>query len=422
MIEDGLIRADRALTDAAKDIRVLSRLSWPIEIQQNFLEGWRNRQPKLPEVEYRSNADLADRQTVLVSIVDQLAPFDGPIAEYLRATAQSYLLLCDLLQKSGTPAMFHASRALYGTPRDPLSGGDLSSLDAAKHFLTVSRQYYESRHLRDADYCLPADVVAEELRRRLSEVFDESQVTVSVDPTLASKAAAGATRVRLRSETCFSEYDVEQLLQHEAFVHSLTALNGRSQPALRCLGLGAPRTTATQEGLATFAETVTGAIDIDRMERIALRVIGIDMALSGADFIDVFKFFVDAGQSELESFNSTMRIFRGAPVTGGSAFTKDGVYVHGLMEIHTFFRWAMTHQRLELCRYLFAGRMTINDVINFSQLFSDGTLEQPKHLPPWMLRTNGLAGYLAFSVFANKVSVESLGEEHRFDQISDLHG
>ena len=37
-------------------------------------------------------------------------------------------------------------------------------------------------------------------------------------------------------------------------------------------GLGAPRTTRTQEGLATFAEIITGAIDISRLRRIALRV------------------------------------------------------------------------------------------------------------------------------------------------------
>ena len=105
-----------------------------------------------------------------------------------------------------------------------------------------------------------------------------------------------------------------------------------------------------------FSELITGAIDIDRMERIALRVIGIDMALGGADFIEVFRYFLEAGQPEKESFNSAMRVFRGAPVSGGSAFTKDVVYVHGLMEVHTFFRWALSKQRMELCQYFFAGR------------------------------------------------------------------
>ncbi|HKJ19025.1 MAG TPA: tyrosine/phenylalanine carboxypeptidase domain-containing protein, partial [Woeseiaceae bacterium] len=194
----------------------------------------------------------------------------------------------------------------------------------------------------------------------------------------------------------------------------------RAQPIIRSLGLGAPRTTGPQEGLATFAELVTGSIDIGRMQRIALRVVGIDRALSGANFIEVFEFFLDAGQSENESFSSAMRIFRGAPVTGGAAFTKDVVYLHGLMEVHTFFRWALQHQRLELCRYFFAGRMTIADACKLAPMFEDGILAGPRYLPTWMTRTNGLAGYLAFSIFANRISIEALDEHHSFERVQEI--
>lgn len=172
--------------------------------------------------------------------------------------------------------------------------------------------------------------------------------------------------------------------------------------------------------LATFSELVTGAIDISRMERIALRVVATDMALNGADFIEVFQYFINLGQSQMESFSSAMRIFRGAPLTGGAAFTKDVVYLHGLMEVHTFFRWAMHHQRLGLCRHFFSGRMTIGDTIQLAPLFADGTLTGPRYLPPWMVRTNGLAAYLAFSVFANKISIADLGENHPFNRVSDM--
>ena len=79
-------------------------------------------------------------------------------------------------------------------------------------------------------------------------------------------------------------------------MHSLTALNGREQPVLGSLALSSPRTTATQEGLATFAEQITGNIDIERMKRVSLRIEAIAMALDGADFIEVFRYFLDAGQ------------------------------------------------------------------------------------------------------------------------------
>src|SRR3546814_3048481 len=73
---------------------------------------------------------------------------------------------------------------------------------------------------------------------------------------MIAKAAAGARRIRLRTSAQYTDYDHHQLLQHEAFVHSLTALNGREQAVLGSLSLASPRTTATQEGLAVFAEQI----------------------------------------------------------------------------------------------------------------------------------------------------------------------
>ncbi len=410
---------DRRIVACAKNIKVLSRLSWPAEVRTRFLAALAKGSPGLPEVRYETG-DLSDNITELTSICRDLQGDDHPLSTFLRHTAASYVTLCRLLQSAGTPDMLEHALNLYGGPRDPLSGGNLNSLDAARHFLEISEEYYRNSKLADSEYCLSAQVIKEELTQRLEDVFEAGVVKVVIDPHMASKAAAGATQIRLRGGTSFSEYDLEQLLQHEAFVHSLTALNGRAQPHFKCLSLGAPRTTAAQEGLATFSELVTGAIDISRMERIALRVVATDMALNGADFIEVFQYFINLGQSELESFSSAMRIFRGAPLTGGAAFTKDVVYLHGLMEVHTFFRWAMHHQRLGLCRHFFSGRMTIGDTIQLAPLFADGTLTGPRYLPPWMVRTNGLAAYLAFSVFANKISIADLGENHPFNRISDM--
>jgi len=141
------------------------------------------------------------------------------------------------------------------------------------------------------------------------------------------------------------------------------------------------------------------------MERIALRVEAIDRALAGANFVEVFEFFLGRGQPEIESFNSTMRVFRGVPLEGGSAFTKDVVYLTGLLEVHTFFRWALGRQQLHMCEILFAGRMKLSDVILLKPAFDDGTVASPTYLPPWMTRTNGLTAYLAFSLFANHIAV-----------------
>src|SRR5690606_8644107 len=227
-----------------------------------------------------------------------------------------------------------------------------TNLDAARHFIGVADELDGELHGAEADYVLSAETVQAELQAALDGFFVYHRVSVELDPDLIAKAGAGPTRVRLRSGTGFSEYDRHQLLEHEAFVHSLTGLNGREQPHFRSLSRASPRVTATQEGLATFAELITGAIDIERMKRISLRIVAIDMAIRGADFIEVFRFFLDAGQTEADSFASAQRVFRGVPVTGGAAFTKDTVYLHDLLSVHTFFRWCLRHKRLRLTRLL----------------------------------------------------------------------
>jgi len=420
---DRLVALDERIVAASRDVKVLSKLSWPAEAQSDFLKGLESGKLSLPAPEY-ARTDLAANRDVLKTCIAELegepGPDGEPLRRYLLDTAQSYYTLCRLVDAIGTPEMMEHSRALYGTPTDLISSGHVNNLEAARHFLEVSQQYRQATGLQDSDYCLSAELLAAEMKPLLDEVFGADLVRVEIDSRLASKATAGATRIRLRTGTCFSEYDLGQLLQHEGFVHSLTAINGQRQSKIRSLSLGSPRTTGAQEGLATFAELVTGVMDINRLERLALRVIGIDHALNGADFIEVFRFFLDAGQGELESFNSTMRIFRGVPVTGGAAFTKDVVYLHGLMEVHTFFRWAMQHKKLDMCRNLFAGRMTIGDLVRMEGLFADGTLDPPQFLPPWMERTNGLAGYLAFSVFANRITVEELDEHHAFETMADM--
>ena len=135
------------------------------------------------------------------------------------------------------------------------------------------------------------------------------------------------------------------------------------------------------------------------------------MAMEGADFIQVFKYFLDAGQSEVESFASAQRVFRGVPATGGAAFTKDTVYLRGLIGVHTFFRWALREDRLRLCRLLFAGKMTVEDVQDLEPLFADGTLAGPRWLPHWVARANGLAGVLAFSLFANRIRLDRITDQ-----------
>jgi uncharacterized protein (TIGR02421 family) len=397
---------DMRLVAAVRGIRLLESVSWPQAVQHQFLDDWRRGVRALPVVRYVKE-DHAATRAELESIVSA-TDVQHPLGQYLRRTANSWILATRLLEALGTPDVTEFSIQLFGKPGDALPGDGPSNVEAAQHFIGLADELDAELHVVEADYCLSSETMREELQGALDHFFVHHKITVELDPNLIAKAAAGPTRIRLRTGAAFSEYDRHQLLEHEAFVHSLTALNGREQPNFKSLARNSPRVTATQEGLATFAELITGAIDIERMKRISLRIIAIDMAMKGANFIEVFQFFLDAGQSESDSFSSAQRVFRGVPVTGGMAFTKDTVYLHGLLSVHTFFRWCLRHRRLRLTRLLFAGKMSLHDIFDLEPMFDAGVLVEPLYLPPWVQRANGLAGMLAFSLFANKIRLDRI--------------
>ena len=398
---------DRELVRVARSIKILTKLAWPVRCQRDFMEGWDRGEPAIPKVTY-DVPDCGDSVTRLREI-QAGAMGEHPVAAYLRDTAQSYIHAALMLENIGKAGMTEHCVAIYGRPGDRLKGSRLTNIEAAHYFIQIADDVSEKFDFHTGDFCVAATTIKEKLERAIEDIFTHHQVAVALDKNLASKAAAGATRVRLRDATCFSPFDYDQLLQHEVMVHTLTALNGREQPNLASMGLGAPRTTATQEGLATFAELVTGVIDLSRLKRIALRIIAVDMALNGADFLEVFRFFLQAGQSRLESYHSSMRIFRGGdPNGGGVAFTKDAVYLQGLLAAHTFFRWAMHNDKLPHIYHLFAGRVTFDDTLALDEYFHNGYIAEAIYLPHWLRNMQCLGAYLAFSLFANRINLEKI--------------
>jgi uncharacterized protein (TIGR02421 family) len=407
----GITALDTRLVAAGRNLRLLASISWPRQVQTSFLERWARGHHQLPDIRYEPRDHGPERAEFAAVAGCARALGTHPLAQYVERTAEALATEAALLDAVGTAAVTGHAIRLFGRPGDPLPGSELSNLDAARHFIALADELAPALADDEPEVCLPAELIRDELAREVDAMFGPGRIQIEIDPDLLAKAAAGPTRIRLRAGTCFSEYDRRQLLEHEAFVHTLTSLNGRAQKNLPSLGMASPRVTATQEGLATFAELMTGSIDLARMKRISLRILAIDMALKGADFVDVFRFFVESGQEETEAFTSSQRVFRGVPLTGGEAFTKDTVYLHGLLGVHTFFRWALRHRRLSLGRALFAGKMNLHDAIALEPWIESGWIAAPTYLPGWMQRSNGLAGMLAFGQFAHRIKLDRVVEE-----------
>jgi uncharacterized protein (TIGR02421 family) len=403
---------DQRLLAAVRGIHILSTVAWPASLEGRMIEAYGKGRFALPDVSY-ARPDLSAARAELAAI--ETAAAEGaeidPLGDYLRRTAESWRIAAEMLESVGTAGVTAPSIALYGRPDDIIPGSRRSNLDAARYFVELSDELGADLLADDSCVNVPADVLRGDLAATLDEFFGAGTINVEVDPELTAKAAAGATRIRLRGGASFSAYDRHQLLAHEAFVHSLTALNGRRQPLLASLARTSPRVTATQEGLAVFAELMSGAIDITRLKRISLRILAIDMALNGADFVEVYKYFSACGQTTADSFHSAQRVFRGVPLGGGAAFAKDNVYLSGLLTVHTFFRLALKRRRMDLLRHLFAGKLTLHDVVALQPHFESGAILPPRWLPPWMQHVHGLAGKLAFSVFINGIQLNRVQGE-----------
>ncbi len=404
-----LSELDAALPGLARKIRVLDALAWPDGVEEAFLANWRSGRAQLPNVQLRPRDHSADI-AALESFVDHCDEAH-PAGNYLAMTARSYATAGRLLGAIGTPAFTDYSSALYRRPDFYYQRLKLSMLDAARFFLNTTDALLGSARIPPSPAEIPAEAFAAWMQPELDRFFGEGRITVVLDSTLAAKAIAGASRIRLRASALFSELDKNQLLQHEAFVHIATAQNGARQPNLKSLGLGAPRTTQTQEGIATLAELFTGSMDINRLRRLALRVLAVQQALEGADFIQVFEGFLAAGQSQEESFRSTQRVFRGADLHGGSAFTKDAAYLTGLIGVHTLLRIAIRDNRPELVGHLFSGRLSLGDTVRLAPLFEYGWLQGPAYLPAWASDLRLLSANLAFSAFIARIQLDVLDLE-----------
>ncbi len=404
MKQDRVRELDREVVRAARGIRVLSSIGWRPALEGRFLKAWRRGRRELPRPATRPRDHTAEVAR-LEELAGRCSPGD-PRQAFIAATARSYATAGRMLGAVGTPEFTTRSIALYGRPDEVWKLQGWSPVDAAKFFLRVTDELINASRIPPRDATIAAADLAAAIRAAIDPFFFEDEVVVRLDPALASKAIAGAKRVRLRQGEMFSQLDLEQLLQHEAFVHTATALNGRKQPGLKCLSLGAPRTTQTQEGIAVFSEIITTAMDVGRLRRIAQRVVAVKSALDGADFIEVFESFLAAGQSESEAFNSAQRIFRGGDARGGVAFTKDAVYLIGVLEVHAFLRIAIRDNRPELIRHLLAGRLTLADTLRLAPLFESGVLHQPVYVVPWARDIRRLAANLTYSAFLAELEIK----------------
>jgi uncharacterized protein (TIGR02421 family) len=392
-----IIEIDKQLTAIVSNFVILGPLSWPKSVQQQFLEGVSKGQFIFPDkIEY-AKTDYSGHLEKLNALNKKIGNADHPALTFLKRNIESYILGYSILKGVGTDDVTKYSRELYGHPHDVLPIYEKYTIDVARYFLDIAESYNISNQEEKLIYS--SEELRDIVQSHVHDIIDQTQdkINITIDNGLVARASAGPDYVKIRGGTRFSEGDVDQLLHHEVFTHTLTYINGSKQSTLRSLGYSAPRTTGTQEGLATFSEYINGVFDLTRLKRIALRIMALDMAVNGADIVDLFKFFRMHGQNDEESYLSAMRIMRGGHPKGGIVFFKDNVYLRGLIEVESFFKTVMHEGRLYDMAVLFTGKLTTEDVKILHPLTGDGWVDAPKYLPKWIKHPEKLAATLAFN-------------------------
>lgn len=395
------------LYNASKSIRILSHVSWPASVREQFFAAGARELPTVDYAAFNASAPLAllaqARQHIGSSLVDEWL---GRQASILEKSAR-------MLSACGTPDFFRYSGELYGRPADVLPDEASTSLALARQFDQSTSSFAALDLGAPAPECHLATHVAEAMRNASLQMFGADAPEVQIVDELSANALAGPRRIRIRRAACFSDKDVRQLVHHEAYVHVATSLNGLAQKDLRILAAGHPGTTKTQEGLAVFAEFITGSIDIDRMRRLSDRILAIQMSIDGADFLEIYRYFLERVGTREQAYENARRVFRGGVLTGGAPFTKDIVYLDGLIRVHNFLRVIASTGKASCLRLLFCGKLDIEDVPVLHELTVRGLCRPPKFLPPWASDLRFLLCYLSYSSFLNSVNLTQIKAHYR---------
>ena len=283
---------------------------------------------------------------------------DATLAYILRDKRDETFQLLDMLSKRDSEQFRYGSLQVFGGVDDDL-------LATATRLLTeypaqdssgvnVSAREFADSCQQEFDY--------------LSRQYPEARPRVIVRDDLSGLMVSQGV-MNIGSKLQLPRHRLEALLQHEVGTHVLTYWNGRAQP-LTLLQSGTPGYEDLQEGLAVLSEWFVDGITPARMRNLAARVVGIAHMLRGHDFVETFQLLHEEHDlPERAAFYTTARIYRG----GG--FTKDAVYLRGLVELLDYLSQGGALEPL------FMGKLRLSYVPLLQELTERGILRPPPLLP-----------------------------------------
>jgi len=407
------------LVEAQRPIRILDAIQWDDNIERTFFsQGCR----ELPEVTvdyyltrplpFDPDQKLHEFHAIERDIRRQLGEFNAP-GQIMSRMCQEYREVVRLLMGRGTPAFAETSERLYGSASDSFHAGDPNLADLGHMMSDILDNLSHESIFGAAETRLDAPEVVSILSERLGHYFqDANAVRVKLSDGIVADAAAGSDYLKIRSNCRFTSREVRLLEVHEGWVHLGTTLNGLNQPICTFLSKGPPSATVTQEGLAVITEIFAFASHPARVRRLTNRIEGVAMAEAGGNFLEVYRYFLEEGYDAHESYQHTIRIFRGSLPEGCGPFTKDLCYSKGFVLIYNFIRLAVSRGLVRRVPLLFCGKTTLADIKTLAQLVDEGLVVPPRYLPPQFADLHALCAWMCHANFLNRLSVKRIEEDY----------
>lgn len=404
------------LNEAQKPIQILDSVKWTEEIEASIIKSKFKEIPKIDystrPLKYDPEKKLQEFKQLRLLIQKELGTSD-PIGQILTRNCTQYENVIRMLMVRGKPEFYDYSKKLYGSPTEIMGDGKTRLSDLARTMEQSLNSLHETRMGDQFEKNLSAEMVVQQLQDRLGHFFKDENIKIKISDGIVSDASAGADYIKIKNGMMFSPRDVNTFEVHEGWVHLGTTMNGQNQPFAKWLAKGPPCSTVTQEGLAVIMELFNFALFPSRAKRLNDRLIACQMAEEGANLLEVIEFYREKGQSDLQALRNAGRIFRGASLEGGSPFTKDISYLKGFVMIYNFIRTTIQEGRADRIPFLFAGKVTLEDVPVLEAYHQEGLIALPKYLPPQIKDLNGIAVWMAFSNFLERMKIEDIIHENK---------
>lgn len=393
----------------AKKTKILSSLTWKTEVADEFFQ---KKEGQLPKPVYE--IDRKTCQEVLDSLIRLKPRIEGehPVLQWLERTRESFMHGIRLLLEIEKDSFFEVSSLLYGNSGTKVFRSTLTNLELSRA-LSGRMAVCNLNDVGESNREKGAEEFALCLEEKVQGRHPMIPVKVEITDEIVAKVVAGMNRVRIRKDARFSELELQALWNHEIESHCLTAHNGNHQEVCDFLSAGGPRTTMTQEGLAVFYEVYGHTMSQRRFLSLCDRVEAVKKVEDGADFLELYRWYKGRMEEPREAFYQTQRMFRGAKLAGKGPFTKDVVYLAGLLGVYNFLRIAVKNQNRVLVESLVCGRVSLEDVGTVAWLRQHGILKPPYFTPDWLRNWEALLSF--FSLTAVFGSMDLSGFQSHLD-------